>query len=362
MTTERRVVDVPFDDSLRAIVTEVRELRYARPPAADLDVPPIVRAASAVRSWRGRWAIVQDDVRALALADDDGCADLVALPASPDGRRSFDDLRGNKAAKPDFEAAVVLPDGRLLAFGSGAKPVRELLVVANSPEAVHVRAAHEFYAVLRAALAGATPNVEGALVTERSLLMFQRGTALVRSSSPSPSPTRSTASATVAVDDHAIAGPRGDVTATAVPLNAILEWPLDAFLAWLDGDGPVPAISRITAYRLGFVGGAALGFTDAAHAPDERIAFLACAEATSDATKDGAILAARFGVISRSDDARQGVARQGRIVDGNGRDSLLKLEGLEPVPGEPRAYVAVTDADDPSAPALLIRLEVRDDA
>jgi hypothetical protein len=333
MSAAPRVVDVPFDDALYAIVTDVRELRYAVAPAAELDVPPIVRAASAVRRWHGRWAIVQDDVRALALADDAGRADLVLLPASHDGRRSFDELRGNKKAKPDFEAAVVLPDGRLLVLGSGAKSVRELLVVGCETESLQVRAVPEFYAVLRTALGIATPNVEGALVTERSLLLFQRGTAL-------------------AAEPSAVSAP--GATATPEPLNAIVEWPLDAFLGWLDGDGPVPAFARITAYRLGFVGGAALGFTDAAVAPDGEIVFLACAEATADATQDGAIVATRFGVLSRS-----GVARQGRIVDRDGRESLLKLEGLEPVPGEPGAFVAVTDADDPSAPALLVRLEVR---
>jgi hypothetical protein len=177
--------------------------------------------------------------------------------------------------------------------------------------------------MLRRALGDVTLNVEAAVVAGDALLLFQRGTALV---------------------------PEGERVPPA--LNAVASLPLAAFVRWLDGDGPIPEAVEVTPYRLGACGGAALGFTDAAALPDGRIAFLACAEATADATKDGEILATRFGWI----DGERAV--QGLVVDAHGRESRLKLEGLDPVPGIPGNFMSVTDADDPEGSALLVRLEI----
>lgn len=323
MTIATRDLDVRSEPAPCAVVVDVRELRYAAPPSPELDLPPVVRAGSAIRRWHGQWAIVQDDVRALALADDLGRAIACPMPAAADGRRAFDDLRDNKSAKPDFESAVVLPDGRLVVFGSGAKPLRELVVVGTAPDRLDVRAVPAFYAALRRAFGDVTLNVEAAVVAGDALLLFQRGTALIADGDDMPP-----------------------------ALNAIASLPLAAFARWLDADGPVPEAVAVTRCRLGAHAGAALGFTAAAALPDGRIAFLACAEATADATRDGENLATRFGWI---DGER---ARQGLVVDRHGRESRLKLEGLDPVPGVPGSFVAVTDADDPEASALLVRLEV----
>ena len=65
--------------------------------------------------------ILQDDVSALAVLDPGtGSTQPILLPAGPDGARVFDDARGNKKFKMDLEACVVLPDERLVAFGSGS--------------------------------------------------------------------------------------------------------------------------------------------------------------------------------------------------------------------------------------------------
>lgn len=344
MTFAARVGDVPFDGTLRAVVTQTHELRYRAAPPESLDVPRIVRAASAVRRWRGHWAVVQDDVRALALADDVGCAELLTLPPAPDGRRAFDDLRGNKHAKPDFEAAVVLPDGRLVLFGSGAKPVRECVAVVAAPDDIVVRDAHDLYDALRIALGGAVPNIEGAIVDGDRLRLFQRATGIVDANALPPDAAGN-------VPSEVGAGARVNAAAS-LPPNAIVSVSLDAFLAWLDAGAALPPHLDVVAYRLGAAYGAALGFTDAASLPDGRIAFIACAEATADPTNDGAVVATRFGIIDPSG------ARQGAIVTRDGAEVRLKIEGLEPVPEERNTFVGVTDADDPRASALLVRLQI----
>jgi hypothetical protein len=317
------ITRVPLDPALRVLVAGMRELRYSVAPEASADLPRFVRAGSALRRWRGRWVVVQDDVRALAVVDDAGFVEAWAMPPDESGRRAFDDLRGTKGAKPDFEAAVVLPDGRLVVFGSGATPVRELVAVADAPGALRVRAAHELYGAVRAALPSVTPNLEAAVVRENALLLVHRSTGLV-----------------------------DGTTASAFAPNVVLQADLVAFVAWLDDRAPSPSLVPIARLDLGTHDGALVGITDAALAPDGRLAFLACAEATGDPVSDGDVVATRFGWLDGS------VAVQAPILHADGRPSLLKLEGLEPMPGEPGTWLAVTDADDPRTSASLVRLAV----
>jgi hypothetical protein len=317
------IVRAPLDPALRVVVDGMRELRYSVAPAASAGLPAIVRAGSALRRWRDRWVVVQDDVRALAIVDDAGLVEAWAMPPDQSGRRAFDDLRGTKAAKPDFEAAVVLPDGRLVVFGSGAKRVREFVTVADAPGTLRVRAAHELYGMVRAALPSITPNLEAAVVRGDALLLVHRSTGLV-----------------------------GGAVAPSLAPNVVLQADLAAFVAWLDERASPPSVLPIARLDLGTHDGALVGITDAALAPDGRLAFLACAEATGDPVSDGDVVATRFGWLDGS------VAVQAPILHADGRPSLLKLEGLEPVPGEPGTWLAVTDADDPRAPASLVRLAV----
>jgi hypothetical protein len=317
------ITRVPLDPTLRVVVAGMRELRYSTAPDASAGVPGIVRAGSALRRWRDRWVVVQDDVRALAVVDDAGLVDAWAMPPDAGGRRAFDELRGTKAAKPDFEAAVVLPDGRLVVFGSGAKPLRELVAVAQTPGAPSVRAARDLYTAIRAALPTVTPNLEAAVVRGTTLLLIHRSTGLA--------------------DESA---------ATALAPNVVLQADVAAFVAWLDERAPPPALLPVARLDLGTHDGAVVGITDAALGPDGRLAFLACAEATGDPVSDGDVVATRFGWLDGA------VAVQAPILHADGRPSLLKLEGLEPVPGETGAWLAVTDADDSRASASLVRLAV----
>lgn len=81
-----------------------------------------MRAASAVCRSGGRLVIIQDDTNVLTYRHDDGHTEAVLLPAGEGGRRTFDGWQGNKHAKMDLEACAALPDGRLVALGSGSTP------------------------------------------------------------------------------------------------------------------------------------------------------------------------------------------------------------------------------------------------
>ncbi len=113
-------------------------LRYSDGSDAATERPGHVRAASAVRRFGGALWMAQDDANFLAVRADDGSVRAIALPAGPDGKRLFSEKAGNKAHKMDLEAAVVLPDGRLCALGSGSKPARRRVVLVDAAEQVRV--------------------------------------------------------------------------------------------------------------------------------------------------------------------------------------------------------------------------------
>jgi hypothetical protein len=289
-------------------------LWYSSNRASEASLPPFVRAASAIRRWNGMRVVVQDDVLALALLDDGERVEPLLLPMNPDGTRVFDVAHGNRSAKFDLEAAAVLPDGRLLVFGSGAGPLREsLFLLAPGATPLLVPAA-ALYARLRSdtAFASAGLNLEGALVAAGRLLLLQRG------------------------------------NGAAAGRNAIGELPVESLLEWLDHAGAVPELQRVRSFELGTVAGIPLGFTDACALADGRIALLACAEDSSSALMDGPVLACRFAILAGDD------LRSCEILDAQGRPALQKFEGIEPAGhGE---FDVVADDDDPQAPALLGRL------
>lgn len=317
------------DPSMSAVLEELVPLLFSGGEDLAADRPAHVRAASAVRRWQGRLVLVQDDVNVLALRDDVGRVEPQLLPWGEDRRRVFDDVRGNKAAKLDLEAGLVLPDGRFVALGSGSTSRRERVVVAWPQSGrIELRETGPMYAALRAdrEFSGAELNLEGATVVGERLWLFQRG--------------------------------NGAPTAAAEAVDATAELDLAAWVAWLDGRGPFPPPLRVTTYDLGRVEGVRLGFTDAAALPDGCVAFVAVAEASPDAVRDGEVLGCRFGVIADDD------VRVCDVTDAQGEPSRLKLEGLEPdraggSPGEPPCtfWVAV-DMDRPEHPAMLGGLRV----
>jgi hypothetical protein len=318
-----RRAQAAVDPDLVAVLHDLTPLVYSHGPVPDQDVPAYVRAASAVRRSGDRLVIVQDEVNVLVVHRDALETKAVLLPAGKGGRRTFGGGGGDKRAKMDLEACAMLPDGRLVAFGSGSTGDREMLVVLSGLDAVRVVDGRALYARLRAerAFSGSELNVEGALVVGDVLRLFQRG--------------------------------NGRMAPGLEPLNATCDLLLSAFMAWLDAASRVPEMLSVTQYDLGQVEHVRLTFADAALMPDERIAFLACAEASPDTYRDGEVLGCRFGIIDGDD------VRVGPIVDPDGRLCSLKLEGIETRPGPAVSFDVVADMDRPDELALLGRLDVR---
>jgi hypothetical protein len=312
-------------------------LLYGSGASSTEDYPAFVRAASAIRRWQGRRVIIQDDVNVLALAEParaeaagarepgpaaEGALEPLLLPRGEGGLRSFDASRGNKRSKLDLEAALVLPDGRLVAFGSGSLPQRERLVVVEPGSAPVLRDARELYRGLRqrTEFAGSELNLEGAIVRSGAIELFQRG-------------------------NGAASGELG-------PANAIGRLALDDFLSWLDRAGPPPSLQHVLRVDLGRAHGVPLGFTDAALGSDGTVLFLACAEASPDAVADGEVVAMRLGLMHGDR------ARLVEIVDALGQPCRIKLEGIEARDDAVHRFDVVADVDDPNAAALGATLEL----
>jgi hypothetical protein len=245
------------------------------------------------------------------------------LPPDHDGQRSFDDSRGNKRAKMDLEAAVRLPDSRLLAFGSGSARSRESMVLLEPDLSVRVHEAADLYVRLRelCVAVGAELNIEGAVVAGPRLHLFQRG---------------------------------NDRSVTAmVPANLVFDVDVAQLVQWLDRKGPVPDVLGVLSVDLGSIDGLPYGFTDAAVTESGRIAFLACAEDCANALSDGPVLGCRFGWLDESD------AHVADILGTDGRATALKLEGIEPRADTDDVFDVVADLDRADEPALLAELRVR---
>jgi hypothetical protein len=309
----------------RALLRDVMPMTYADGGDPGADYPAYVRASSAVRRWNAGLVVVQDDVNVLALRDGTRVFNLLLLPRGEQGRRQFDDSLGNKAAKLDLEAGVVLPDGRFIALGSGSTSRRERIAVVWPDRKVDLRDAGEFYDLLRNTpqFAGAKLNLEGAVVVGKRLRLFQRG-----NSAP---------------------------TETTPAVNATADVDLADWVRWLDGQGPLPTLLAVAQYDLGAVDGVPLGFTDAAALSPQRVVFLAGAEASVDAVNDGAVAGCRVGLIDGEAiwiwDIRN---EQGELV-------RLKLEGVEPLDderGEALRFAVVTDMDRADQPGLIGILEL----
>ena len=324
---EFKTLRATLSTSLTARLGAPRPLRYDHGAHPLEDLPGHVRAASSIRRQGHRLVILQDDVSAFAVLDPStGSTHPILLPAGPDGARVFDDTRGNKKFKLDLEACVVLPDGRLVAFGSGSSPQREKIVTIASGKGAMAQqlSGSDFYASLRvhAAAHDTRLNIEGAVVHGERLRLLQRGI-----------------------------GKRGSGS-----WNAILDLSLNRFVGWLDGRNPLPSVRRILEVDLGAVAGVPLGFTDAAVADDGRVAFLACAEDTDDVLSDGPVLGCRFGWLDPDDRA----AVMTSIVDSDGQPTHLKLEGIETRIDGGSVFDVVADMDRGDEPAQLAELTVRD--
>ena len=308
-------ISAQFDERGFALLDELVPLHYASPAEG---LPRHARAASALRRFENRLVVVQDDVNAFAVLENDkGGVRAVMLPAHESGKRVFDDVLGNKRDKLDLEACVTLPSGMLVAFGSGSTPERERLVVWGHGEAPVIVAASAFYREVRAAVThdAARLNIEGAVVRGGRLELFHRGND-VRGSGP----------------------------------NAIVEIDCSELERCVSGSAVTPRVARVTTVDLGAERGVPFGFTDAVAVDDGRIVVLACAEDSASATADGPVLGCRVGLLAGASLTLVDVREAG------GRRTTLKLEGIERRPGFDFEFDVAVDVDRPSAPAMLGRL------
>lgn len=263
-----------------------------------------IAAASGLVLLGDELAVIADDELSLSRYHPDG---------RPIGRLPLfagslpDKPAARKRAKPDLEALVALPDGRLLALGSGSAPSRDraaLVAGATGTATVTEVDLAPLYAGLRAR--SAPLNIEGACASGGELVLLSRRT-----------------------------GSQGR--------NALLRLDLHTAMAALDRR---PArldpslLVGVTEVDLGAVQGTSLGFTDAAPWRDG-ILFAAAAEVTDDPVEDGACIACELGWL----DAAGCLRWRTRV------DPCVKIEGIA-VRGD-RHLLAVADRDDRTRPAPL---------
>ncbi len=306
-----------LDDALAPRVVRRTALLYGEGADASLDRPAHVRAGSAlVRFGAETFAIVQDDASFLAIVEPSTAkVTSIAFP-SADGVRQFDDARGNKKLKLDLEAAIVV-EKTLFAFGSGSSPLRERIVRIEDgvPKILEART---LYAKLRAekSFSGSELNVEGAALVDDDILFFQRG------------------------------------NGAGEAVNATARIARGALVRHLEESGPCPDLEHIVQWDLGLANGVPFTFTDGSTLPDRRVAFLACAEDSPDATRDGPVSGVALGFL----DDRGRSARIAPILAENGAPLTDKAEGLAFDRADPTRAFVVIDKDDPTIPSELLEI------
>ncbi len=223
-----------------------------------------------------------------------------------------------KAAKPDLEVLLHLPPklagphGALLALGSGSGPRRHAAMLlpldADSRPTSHVQALslEPLYAPLRARFADL--NIEGGFFDGDELVLLQRGN---RSGTP----------------------------------NASLRYGPGQVRDWLAG-GSAGTLPDEQTFELGQIDGVTLAFTDGTALAGGRWAYSAVAEDSADSWADGACVGAVVGIVDAA----------GRIVTQRRLQPTCKVEGITAREhGGEIELLMVTDADDPTVPARLVR-------
>ena len=270
-----------------------------------------VRAASGVARQGDHWLVVQDDATHGVLWDGRSATAQRLLPPV-DGHDLFDEASGTKELKPDLEAVVTLPDGSVLALGSGSTDARMRAVhlAAGEPEVLELA---PVYARIIDALGIPADqlNLEGACVVGDSLRWFQRG-----------------------------------LPSAGAPTSSV-DLPLAALLA---GDAEVAAVQ---AYDLGAVDGVGLAVTDAVTLSDGRVLVSAAAEDSPTTYDDGPVVASALALLDGAE-----VVAMAALPEVGG--AVAKVEGLGLVSQteDTLELVAVVDADDPVQPSTLLRLRV----
>lgn len=253
--------------------------------------------------------VVGDEL--VVIADDELVLSRYGGAGEPRGRVTLfggalpDEPAARKRAKPDLEALALLPDGRLLALGSGSAAGRDRAVLVDGAGVRAIDLA-PLYEELRARFEPL--NVEGAAVLGGELLLLTRRTG------------RQGRNAIARLD-------------LAAAIGALARGRLEASL-----------LLAVDEVELGAVDGTPLGFTDAAPWRGGLL-YAAAAEVTDDPVLDGACVGCELGWMDAT-----GAVRARRPVD-----PCVKLEGIA-VRGD--RLVAVADSDDRARPAPLFAAEV----
>jgi hypothetical protein len=274
-------------------------------------------AASAIVRLRDALYVVADDSTRLHVYDLDGRPARPACPLLPDALPA--EARARKAVKPDLEMLTVLPDGGLLALGSGSTPRRTRAVrvpEVSTPERVSVIDASPLCAALGTHLADL--NLEGAACSGAALLLLQRGNG-------------------------------------AAGRNALVRLDLARVMDALTAGGPLTpdVLVEVLTVELGELPGGALGFTDATLLPGDPagdLLFTAVAEGGGSTYEDGAFGGAVLGRLSARGEVRWIAPLEGPF----------KVEGLTAT-ARPEGGVdlyLVADGDDPAVPAPLLSLSL----
>jgi hypothetical protein len=265
-----------------------------------------VSAASGLVVQGRELYVVADDEQALRRYSFDGRA-LGACVLTGEAPQLPVDPVARKKLKPDFESLARLPDGRLLALGSGSRKRRRRgALVGAGLQGVHLVDLAPLYSALGDQLEEL--NIEGAAAGAGALVLAHRAVRPLRS-------------ALIFLDLATVLGDlsRHELTSAA--------------------------IRRVAPVELGALEGLALHLTDLAFDDEDRLHFTAAAEDTDDVYEDGRCAGS---VVGRFDPA----LATHRL---HTLPAPLKIEGLA-YDAPRRRWLMVADADDPkiSSPLLAI--------
>ncbi len=309
-------------------LTEIKSLMLAQGSHGDRH--PHLSAASGLVQV-GPWLYV--------VADDELHLGQFLLEGNTPGQlhRCFDgelplEHEERKAAKPDIEALVLLPDfslpdmsdkahSVLLALGSGSKknrhrsaliPLDKTGNINGDPTTIELE---NFYDFLKDEIGKI--NIEGAAIVDDQIFLFQRGNKKNK-------------------------------------LNASIRISLEDFYrVLLKPDKKYEPTIHITPYDLGLIDEVPLCFTDATALANGNILFTASAENTSDSYLDGQCMGSAIGMLDR----------KGKLVMLEPVDKKVKVEGIEADEvGNTIELLLVTDADNAEHPATLYSASVKSPA
>jgi hypothetical protein len=289
-----------------------------------------ISAASGLVCAYGKAYVISDDEHHLAVFSDAWQTGelfrLLTGDLPQDGAQ-------RKLLKPDFESLFLLPKRRLksgdglVALGSGSKPNRDqgVYIALNSsgePSKSILRfPLTSLYSTLNKIFGEI--NIEGAMICAGQWVLLNRGAA------------KSTKAKSV------VAG------------NAAIFYPLNVLYELVCGKIIDCEPSRIRRFDLGTIDQVNLSFTDCAALPDGSWLYTAVAEDAPDSYQDGQFLGAVIGKISP-----QGQTLWQRPLEPNCKVEGIAINVSDDGLGSELEICLVTDADQPSQPALMLKAQL----